>query len=209
MLDLYVINLKERIDRLENIRKVYSSFNIIPIEAVKHSIGQIGCFMSHKKCIKLAKDKNMKQIIVIEDDCIPIGNFENKISEIIHFLKEYKDWDIMIGGGFHIEPFHIEGKIKLECSSLFKTNGGYCMHFVIYNETCYDYFLNYDETKVPIDHIWQNNLRCFVPIPFIAIQMDGFSNISNDIQNSFAKRIRLTNKRISDYVEKNKIKNII
>ena len=207
MFDIYIINLEERKDRLEHIKKYFSEYNIIPVEAIKHTEGYKGCFLSHKKCIKIAKQKKLKYIIVIEDDCLLLENFSKRLENIINFLESYDNWDLLIGGGFHICPFHIQGKIKNSTDNLYKTNGGYCTHFIIYNNTSYEYFLDQDISR-PIDHIWQNNLKCIVPIPFIATQIDDFSDISNNIQTIFSKRIKLNNSRLLKYTSDNNIKHI-
>lgn len=205
MIDIYVINLQERSDRLEHVKETFPTYNIIPVEAVKHSEGYKGCFLSHKKCVQIAKDKELKYIIVIEDDCLPLQNFTTRLQNILTFLESYNNWDLLIGGGFRIELFNIEGKIDTPIENLYKINGGYCMHFVIYNHTSYDFFLNRDIDR-PIDHTWQNNLRCIVPVPFIANQLDNFSNISNRLESAFPKRIRLNNKRLISYTSINNVK---
>ena len=84
-IDIYVINLKERADRYAKIKTKFNfkSINLIFIEAIKNENGAIGCFLSHKKCIQYAKTSNMDKIIVIEDDCLPIGNdFEKRLLDI-------------------------------------------------------------------------------------------------------------------------------
>ena len=199
MFDIYIINLEERKDRLEHIKKYFSEYNIIPVEAIKHIEGYKGCFLSHKKCIQIAKEKNLKYIIVLEDDCLPLENFSKRFENIISFLDSYDNWDLLLGGGFHICPFHIQGKIEKSIENLYKINGGYCMHFVIYNYTSYEYFLDQD-ISIPIDHTWKNNLQCLFPVPFIATQFDNFSNITNSIETKFSRRIRLNNKRLSKYI---------
>ena len=199
MFDVYVINLEERKDRLEHIKKKFSEYNIIVVDAIKHIEGYKGCFLSHKKCIQIAKEKKLKYIIVIEDDCLPLDNFSTRLENIISFLESYNNWDLLIGGGFHICPFHIQGKIEISTENLYKINGGYCTHLVIYNHTSYEYFLDQDISR-PIDHTWQNNLQCLVPVPFIATQIDDFSDISNNIQTSFSRKIKLNNKRLLKYL---------
>ena len=203
-MDIYVINLIERKDRLEHIKKNFLEYNIIPVEAIKHIEGYKGCFLSHKKCIQIAKEKKLKYIIVIEDDCSPLENFTKRLDNILFFLDSYDNWDLLLGGGFHICPFHIQGKIQNSDENLYKINGGYCTHFVIYNNTSYDYFLDQDISR-PIDHTWQNNLQCIVPVPFIATQFDNFSDISNSIETTFSRRIILNNKRLSNYTSVNNI----
>lgn len=201
-MNFYVINLKERTDQLEKIKSLYPDFNLIPIEAVKHINGDVGCFLSHKKCIQYAKDNKMKNIIVLEDDCCPLENFTEKIKEIYEFLNNYKNWDIFLGGAFCITPHNIEGKIQVGKDFIYKTNSGFCTHFIIYNESSYDFFLNLDETKCPIDNAWQGKLRCYITIPS---QFTSFSNISNVEQSSFPKKIRINNYRLCTYIKTSKI----
>lgn len=199
-MDIYVINLLERTDRWDKMNELFPGYNLIRVEAVKHEQGAVGCFLSHKKCVQLAKDNGMSSIIVIEDDCLPIGDFTNRLINIKSFLDTYLEWDMLIGGGFHIYPFHLKGKITDE---LYKTNGGYCMHFVIYNHTSYDFFLSQDETQKPVDHVWQDHLTCLVPIPFLASQLDTYSNIGNRIEDVFSKRIRRNNRILINYINPN------
>ena len=191
MFDIYIINLEERKDRLEHIKKYFSEYNIIPVEAIKHIEGYKGCFLSHKKCIQIAKEKNLKYIIVLEDDCLPLENFSKRFENIISFLG----------------PFHIQGKIENSTENLYKINGGYCMHFVIYNYTSYEYFLDQD-ISIPIDHTWKNNLQCLFPVPFIATQVDNYSNITNSIEKKFSRRIKLNNSRLLNYTSNTNIKHI-
>ena len=61
MFDIYCINLEERKDRLTNIKKVFKDFNIIRVDAIKRKRGHIVCFLSHQKCIKIAKEKKIKK----------------------------------------------------------------------------------------------------------------------------------------------------
>ena len=74
---------------------LFSEYNIIPVEAIKHIEGYKGCFLSHKKCIQIAKEKNLKYIIVLEDDCLPLENFSKRFENIISFLDSYDNWDLL------------------------------------------------------------------------------------------------------------------
>lgn len=200
MNEIYVINLEERTDRWDQMKQLYSEFDLIRVDAVKHEKGAVGCFLSHKKCIQIAKEKELSSIIVIEDDCRPLDDFVNRLRNIKNFLDTYSEWDMLIGGGFHICPFNIKEKIT---DDLYRTNGGYCMHFVIYHHSSYDFFLNQNETDNPIDHVWQDQLRCLVPIPFLASQLDSYSNIGNWMENVFSKRIRRNNRILINHIQSN------
>jgi GR25 family glycosyltransferase involved in LPS biosynthesis len=202
MLDIYVINLIERTDRMDDIKNLFSNdFNIIGIDAIKNEIGWKGCFLSHLKCIQLAKDNNLKNIIVMEDDCIPFDNydaFKTRLYNIKKYLDNNDDWNIFLGGTFTTKIFSIIRKIDYELENIYEINQGYCFHLVIYNNICYDYFLKAEIIK-PIDNIWNEKFNALITLPFIANQKDNYSDISNNIQSNFSKKIRLTNKRLTTH----------
>ena len=159
MIDIYVINLNSRKDRFIKIVDLFKNYNNITlhrVEGVEHKNGIIGCFLSHKKCIKYAKDNNMKNIVVIEDDCLPLGDyFEDRLINIKSYLDNINDLDIFIGGGFNIVGcYHIKYKLDTNLHNLYMSNSGFCMHLIIYNQRSYDFFLDFDENKnIPIDNI--------------------------------------------------------
>jgi glycosyl transferase family 25 len=208
MLDIYIINIKERTDRWEHISNSFGkNFNLIRIDAIKNKNGQIGCFLSHKKCVQFAKDNKLKNIIVMEDDCEPYcDNFVDRLICIKQYLDNNDDWNIFLGGVFHTSSYHIINKVDIQNENLFEITNGYCAHFIIYNHTCYDLFLSADETQCPIDLYWQEKITALIPIPFIATQKSSFSDIINKHDDTYRKRIKLTNKRLVNYlnVEKSK-----
>ena len=209
-MDIYVINLKERIDRLEYIKKTFKSFkniNINIIDAIKHEKGSIGCFLSHKKCINIAKEKKMKYIIVMEDDCAPSDNFEIRLINIINYLEKNDDWDIFLGG----ITGHIKNKIIKNVSiddqtTLVYLAKGKTTHFIVYNMKCYDFFLNCDENNLPIDLCWHNNLIAVVSYPFLAKQLTAFSTIENKTINYNLSFIKSEN-QIKEILSSNIINN--
>lgn len=181
MIDIYIINLKERIDRLNLLKQkfeVYKNINLIIVEAIKHQNGAIGCFLSHKKCLQIAKDKLLDNIIVIEDDCLPMIEFEQRLNIILEYLDTIKDdWDIFIGGVNKTEHKDIVKKEIYINISFYQINLGSCAHFMIYNKSSYDFFLNYDETIMSIDKCWYQKLQTYTIAPFLAKQMPNFSDI--------------------------------
>jgi GR25 family glycosyltransferase involved in LPS biosynthesis len=203
MLDIYVINIKERSDRWNHILKTFGNdFNLINVEAIKHQEGWKGCFLSHKKCLNIAKEKGLKNIIVMEDDCnIFCDNFVERLMIIKKYLDNNDDWYIFLGGTFKTETYNVLNKIKYENINLLEISYGYCMHFVIYNNKSYDYILD-TEIIEPIDHVWPKLFNAIISIPFIATQIDNYSDIENKVQNSFRKKIKITNKRLLEYSKK-------
>lgn len=70
-LPVYVINLKNRIERRKHIEEQFenkSEFKVRIIEAVEHSIGAIGLWQSIVKVIQIAIEHEDDIIIICEDD---------------------------------------------------------------------------------------------------------------------------------------------
>lgn len=205
MLDIYVINLKERIDRWQQIEKIFgNNFNLIRIDAIKHEIGHYGCFMSHQKCLKIAKDKNLNNIIVLEDDCIisPYynDNFVEKIINIQNFLNSFENWNIFLGAcNKAVEIKVINQPIVYNNCNFVQINNSFTTHFIIYNKNCYDFFLNFNNYDNPIDTVWHNKLIALTILPFIAFQSKGFSNI-NGSKIDYTERFQNTEKYLLNYI---------
>jgi hypothetical protein len=187
MIDIYIINLKKRTDRLSRVQKDFSNYNLIVIEAIEDTKleGWKGCFKSHIKCILTAKEKNLPYIIVIEDDC-KISNdtsFDFNLRLILNYLQNNMDkWNIFLGGVSKV--WNYTNLIELNHDlKLLNINEGKTAHFMIYNSNCYDYYLNLELINTPIDKCWHNKLIGLVSIPFIAIQYSDFSNIENKLIN--------------------------
>lgn len=192
MLDIYVINLEERQDRFEKIKDTFKNFNIIRIDAIKHEKGYIGCFLSHLECIKIAKENNLKNILVIEDDCIPYyteNNFESRLIKIKNILDNRDDWDIFLGCSSRYFDSSIISYIIIDDEKFVKTSFSYTTNMICYNSKIYDFFLN-AIINVPIDLYWNSKIIAFLSVPFIATQDEGYSNIAK-------KKISLKHKIVS------------
>lgn len=198
LLDLYVIHLPERHDRWKRISEAYSGYRLIAVEAVRHENGRIGCFLSHQKCIRMAKEANMKYICVLEDDCEPIGSPE-KLKEIKFFLDNHS-WKIFIGGGTGTWDGHVIEKLD---RSLYLVSKIKTTHMIFYHWSVYDFFLFFDpnRTDLPIDRIWHGHIHAVIPIPFIATQSNGYSDIEKK-EMAIGDKINLHNNFLINYVAK-------
>lgn len=178
MEDFYVINLKERNDRLKDIKNEFSNYNLKIIDAEKNIEGWRGCFESHKKCIRHAVENKMNYIIVLEDDCVKTEYFDKKIKIILEYLKNNKNkWDIFLGGVTSVYN-NLEKHTLNEEIGLIYLNCSKTAHFIIYNSSCYNTILN-KNINIPIDKsIWEENkLKIVSIIPFIAKQKIDYSSI--------------------------------
>jgi hypothetical protein len=85
---IFVINLKHRTDRLENVTNEFRRLNLDfeRFNAFQHEFGALGCTLSHIACIKKAKKNNYEYCMVCEDDaefCIDRNELDKFISEFI------------------------------------------------------------------------------------------------------------------------------
>ncbi|MBP6714374.1 MAG: glycosyltransferase family 25 protein [Aliarcobacter sp.] len=113
---VYIINLKKRIDRFEEIKKEFEilgincpSDKIEIFEAVEPSekgkwpsIGARGCFFSHFKIIEKAIELKLKRFIIIEDDLSFYKNSKNLNDNILEKLK-LENWDLLYLGQNDVE----------------------------------------------------------------------------------------------------------
>lgn len=200
-MDIYVIHLAERLDRLDQIKSHYSSYNIIPIDAIKNEIGRIGCFLSHQKCIRLAKESNMKYICVLEDDCMPIGTPDHLL-KMKDFLDN-NDWNLFIGGGTGVWDDHVLRKVPYRHHNLFEVTKIKTTHMICYHHSVYDFFLSIDPFTIdtPIDKVWHKQFRAIIPVPFIATQSNGYSDIENK-EVLVDDKIKICNRYITKFCNK-------
>lgn len=206
MLDIYVINLSERTDRWEQIITEFGTdFNLIRVDAVKHENGAVGCFMSHQKCIQIAKDNDFNNIIVMEDDCIknPIrkSNFVERLHNMKEFLNNYKNWDIFLGGCNKTTTKDIITKVVCETDNIIQISKATTTHFMIYNSSCYDFFLNIDADKSDyhVDNIWWGRITALTSLPFLAYQYESYSDIIN-CNIDYNAKLRRTENRLFQYL---------
>lgn len=195
MIDLYVINLEERTDRKEQIRKNFEGKTNIHLEfvkAIKHDNGAQGCFLSHKKCIQLAKEKNMEYIIVLEDDCLPMDKFENRLNTVLEYLKT-RTWGIFLGGVNQTRKKNLLKKDIYKEEKFADIDFGTTTHFIIYHKSSYDFFLSLESAI--IDQCWSGHINAVTIVPFLAIQSGGYSNIEKLVLN-YSFKMTITQTRI-------------
>lgn len=203
MINIYVINLKESVDRWKQVQSVYKKYeniNLIRVDAIRHDVPWIGCLESHKKCVEIAKASNMKNIIVIEDDCLPLNNFDDFFGIKKDYLDIYDDWDIFLGGSIKTSTLRMT-KIDCQNHNLYKICMAHSTFMICYNSTSYDKVLGCGQ-EYPIDVFWHKKLNCIIPVPFLCTTQDSFSTISNKYI-SFKTLFKNNQQKILDHINKN------
>ena len=101
------INLDHRADRLEHILIELTKMGIIGAErfpAVKMAKGNVGCTISHIRCLELAKARNWPQVFICEDD-ITFTNPEVLKNSLEKFAESAIQWDVVVIGGNNCPPY--------------------------------------------------------------------------------------------------------
>lgn len=209
MLNIFVINMANRPDRWHYINNLFGNhFNLIRVEATKHNEGWKGCFLSHKKCLQIAKENKLDNIIVMEDDCIPFINFPDFYNRVcliqshINEKRNYNNWHIILGGVFSNKKINVKSTTNNHGIVYTEIDKGFCTHLMFYNHTSYEFFIQHPINN-PIDHVWHNKLKAFVVLPFLANQRPNYSDISKKHTSSIYDNLVKTNLELSRIQKKN------
>lgn len=184
----YVINLDKRPEKWERVQKDFKDTNIQleRFKAIEHENGHVGCGESFKALIRMAKEKNMDSILILEDDCKPLKNFDKRWKIIKNWLDTNKDkWDIFNGGVRY--PLNQSHKYDINANNkLYTTKGGNYTHFMYFNSSGYEAVLKWEHSKNGLFDYYINSYEVsnFLYVdPAIAIQYSGYSNTNKGEKN--------------------------
>lgn len=136
------INLKSRADRLRLIQKQLETMEIVDaimVEGVEDAHnGHLGCAKSHIKALQMAKEKNWKYFIILEDDFTFSLQKERVLYMMETFLSTIEHWDIFMLGYEHeildrdvAIPMHFIHKFSRATTTI-----GYAVHHQFRDTLC-------------------------------------------------------------------------
>lgn len=170
---IFCINLDRRQDRWEHSQ---DEFNKVGIQgrverfpAIEHKNGAAGCLMSHVACIKKAKELNLNNVLVFEDDVKFINSDIENLRLAIDTLKKIPDWDLFYLGGrlmkmaSFISPHLIESRLW--------SAHAYAVNRCAFGRCAAPY--------LPIDIWYSYHMKSYCIYPLMAVQREGFSDIEN------------------------------
>jgi len=189
----YVINLDKRNDRWLSIQERFKDTLIVlqRISAVEDtSNGHNGCGKSFLKIITAAKAQGLENVLIFEDDNVPLDNFTSHWAEAKDWLDTNTDqWEIFNGGPLVPDEWLKTGS-QLKARSIFNNNSvnickvNYLMatNFMYINKKAFDKILAWNwETHKYIDRYINNynNFNVVSIYPLLCKQSDGYSSITN------------------------------
>jgi GR25 family glycosyltransferase involved in LPS biosynthesis len=179
--EAYYINLKSRVDRFEHITKELKSNNLDNFVKQYEAISAnpktpqncvIASGTSHRNLIQHAKNSNLKNILILEDDVFFKPSGIEIIEKSLDSLKD-KEWDI-----FYLSANIFDNPLKLVGENLIRIDGCYCIHAYAVNNRAYDRLLKYiPETDPPFDaYITINAFEKYSAYPLAISQYESISD---------------------------------
>lgn len=195
--NIYCINLDKRTDRWEECQSEFKKLNIQNsvnrFSAVDMSPGIAGCTRSHYEVIKLAKEKQFKNVLILEDDVVfNTDIFTYILNNTFDQLKSKNlKYDMLYLGA------NLTGNgNKLIDKNLAKLSTAKTTHAYIVNSSIYDYIIdsyynidwNYEynwshenPNRMNIDVFYVKKIQkmgnTYGTYPSIADQREGYSDI--------------------------------
>ncbi len=139
------------------------------------SNGDMGCTLSHLKIVQLAKERGLKQILILEDDVEFAENFNAIFPD--YFSQVPDDWDFLYFGGNHSK-----GGLQLlsNDSNIAKIFYTYTTHAYAIRESVYDAMIDVLQQKEKVDiniGSLHSKFHSYCFRPHIAFQRESFSDI--------------------------------
>jgi len=189
----FFINLDSRTDRRASIEKELScvGFPHERFPAITYDPPQIGCSMSHLRCLELAKERNLPSVLIVEDDLV----WTKKSHEIRAALEslEHLEYNVAV-----LAPSFAKGSEAIRVNEMFVT-GTTCQTALAYicKREYYDTLIaNFKEAielfkagkgydEYAIDQHWKplQGKGWVFAYPILGKQRAGYSDITKTEQN--------------------------
>lgn len=197
-LPVYVLNLKERLDRLQNVKRQFEDkdeYHVTYIEAIKHENGAIGLWESICKAVRIAQKRGEDIIVLCEDDH-EFTKYYRKEYLFSNIVGAYKQGAELLNGG--IGGFGNAIPIAPNRSWV---DWFWCTQFVVIFDCLFSKILDHnfkptDTADGVLSALTQNAMAMFPPI---STQKNcGYSDIVQHAnQESFQKNLfETTNRRL-------------
>ncbi|SEW52327.1 glycosyltransferase family 25 protein [Chitinophaga arvensicola] len=200
----YVINLPERVERLQHIKSQFAEkpeFDVTIVEACKHEIGAYGLWQSILKIINMAVDNDDDVIIICEDDHQFTSDYSKEylLKNIIE--AHYQGASYLSGGTGRF------GYAIPLTENRYWVNHCLSAQFVVLYKKLFPVILSepYDETVVA-DLVYSDiTSNKMVLYPFISIQKDfGYSDVTeiHNTSKGIVNRLFAESERKLDTIQK-------
>ncbi|MFZ4263758.1 hypothetical protein ACFRAE_17105 [Sphingobacterium sp. HJSM2_6] len=194
---VYIINLKNNLDKLSNVLNEFQNrneFSIEIVEACENENRALGLWMSIKKVIALAKEREDEVIIICEDNHVFTENYNRTTLFKNIYRSAYLGADIVLGGVSDVSHIVVVDENLCWISEF------YNMQFIIIHNKFYDQILNegIDSNVTSDGKFSEMSPNKYVIHPFISIQ----KNFGNSDNHQIDHPIKVDFIRCSDKIQK-------
>ena len=203
--NVFYINLDHRTDRKKNLLEQLDKINCTDytrFEAIKHEDGRLGCTLSHINILKIARQRKLPYVTILEDDAFFLKPdlFKNCMKQL---FSSNIVWDVFILGGNKVGPHDLmPGNFCMKISYV-QTTTAYMVQ-----QHYYDTLINNMEKGLQylhefphlhncfaIDKWWNRlifqNHKWYMIYPAQVIQIEDFSDIEGRTVNYSAPMLNL------------------
>lgn len=199
---VFYINLDSRVDRRKIFEESAKNLNI-PVQRFSAVVApdnlatplykghvdpfrkfKIGCTLSHMEIIKYAKENNLSNCLIFEDDCVFLETYAENIQSCVNDLKQI-NWDLFYLGG---QPNNYCEKVTNNLFQI-KNGGVYTTHAYAINHTFFDKVLNVDPYSVDtIDILYlnydTNKKITILSKHLLCTQNESYSNLRGEVRGA-------------------------
>lgn len=149
--DRICLNLPEYTERAEDFQKD-NQFGFWCFPGLRHSQGWLGCAMSYKLMIMLARQQGMPMVSICEDDVDFCADFEQKLQKVHEYLNQLGDgWDVFSGLMADFNPeAHISGVADQDGLRYVHIDKLISTVFNVYSAKVFDIIANWDEGNLEV-----------------------------------------------------------
>jgi glycosyl transferase family 25 len=132
---IYYINLDKRTDRKELIETELTAFDISfeRFRAIENERGFVGCAYSHLEVLKLAKEREHKNILILEDDFTFLVGKEEFEREIDAFFTCFPDFDVCMLSYWVFQHYELGEDHNVNRIIEAQTASGYLVNYHYYD----------------------------------------------------------------------------
>ena len=156
--EVLVINLDHRTDRWAEL-EVCKAADMTPVRvpAVQMSPGWHGAGYSHLKCIRMAKERELPWVLILEDDATFTPEAIHRFRELLPYLWENRDKWERFNGGPTFPPDPVFRLLNKEMKLMYAR--GLCSHFNLLHSGSYDVILEWDPARDNVFDVYCYNLE--------------------------------------------------
>lgn len=212
--NMLCLSLPESIKRRDDFERD-NAYGFKIFTGLRHYMGWIGCGLSYKFIMRLAKKQNFHYVVVCEDDVEFLPNFSQRFSCILNFInKNDREWDLFSGLIADLDRVSIERIDTYKDEEMVFIDRMVSMVFNIYSSHFYSYLDEWDSLNKNVDvnaidrFLARKNMCIFTTAPFLVGHKNVLYSTLWGAQNKvYDSLIENSNKKLADLINEYK-KNI-